>query len=132
MPIFWNIPLVSLSVLVAITGSFAALDHAQRMRASSGREAKLWMVMGSIVLGLTIWGMHFIGMLAFSLPVPLAYDLTLTLLSILPAVAAAMLGFWVMCRKRHIGARQIVVSGLVMGLGISAMHYTGMAALEMS
>ncbi|MDH4286185.1 MAG: CHASE domain-containing protein, partial [Gallionella sp.] len=132
MPIFWNIPLVSLSVLVAITGSFAALDHAQRMRASSGREAKLWMVMGSIVLGLTIWGMHFIGMLAFSLPIPLAYDLTLTFISILPAIAAALLGFGVLCCTEQIGARRLLASGLLMGLGISAMHYTGMAALKMS
>ncbi len=132
MPISWNIPLIFLSVLIAIIGSFATLDHAQRMRAASGREAKLWMTVGSIVLGMTIWGMHFIGMLAFHLPISLAYDLTLTLLSILPAIAAALLGFWTLCCKDQIGAKHLLVSGLLMGLGISVMHYTGMAALRMS
>ncbi|MDO8291464.1 MAG: CHASE domain-containing protein, partial [Gallionella sp.] len=132
MPISWNIPLASLSVLIAIVGSFATLDHAQRMRETSGRAARLWMVAGSIVLGMTIWGMHFVGMLAFSLPIPLAYDLTLTLLSILPAIAAALLGFWAQCCKTHPGAKRILASGLLMGLGIGAMHYTGMAALRMS
>ncbi|MFZ2525894.1 MAG: MHYT domain-containing protein, partial [Candidatus Ferrigenium altingense] len=103
MPISWNIPLVILSVLIAIIGSFATLDHAQRMREANGRAAKLWMVAGSIVLGMTIWGTHFVGMLAFSLPIPLAYDLTLTLLSILPAIAAALLGFWAQCCKTRPG-----------------------------
>ena len=132
MPIFWNTPLVVLSVLIAIIGSFATLDHAQRMRATSGRPARLWGVAGSIVLGMTIWGMHFVGMLAFHLPVPLAYDLTLTLLSILPAIAAALLGFWTQCCTIRISAGRLLGSGLLMGLGISAMHYTGMAALKMS
>ena len=122
MPISWNIPLVFLSVLIAIVGSFATLDHAQRMRETSGRAARLWMVAGSIVLGMTIWGMHFIGMLAIHLPIPLAYDLTLTLLSILPAIAAAFLGFWAQCCKVRPGAKRILASGLLMGLGMSAMH----------
>jgi len=132
LPITWNIPLVFLSVLIAIIGSFATLDHAQRMRATSGRPARHWAIAGSLVLGMTIWGMHFIGMLAFHLPTPLAYDLTLTLLSILPAIAAALLGFWVQCCAIRISARRILGSGLLMGLGISVMHYTGMAALKMS
>ena len=132
MPISWNAPLVLLSVLIAIIGSFTALDHAQRMREASGRTAKLWMALGSLTLGMTIWSMHFIGMLAFNLPIPVAYDLTLTLLSILPAIAAALLGFWALCCKTHFSSRRILISGLLMGLGISAMHYTGMAALKMS
>ena len=132
MPISWNIPLVFLSVLIAIVGSFATLDHAQRMRETTDRMARLWMIAGSIVLGMTIWGMHFIGMLAIHLPIPLAYDLALTLFSILPAIAAAMLGFWTQCCKTRLGAKRILISGLLMGMGIGAMHYTGMAALKMS
>jgi len=133
VPISWNIPLVLLSVLIAIIGSFATLNHAQRMREASGRVAKLWMAAGSLTLGMTIWGMHFVGMLAFRLPIPVAYDLTLTLLSILPAIAAALLGFWVQCcAVDRIGAARILAGGLLMGLGIGTMHYTGMAALRMS
>ena len=82
-------------------------------------------------LGLAIWSMHFIGMLAFHLPIPLGYDLPLTLLSALPAIAAAMLGFYVL-REPDISTVRIIVSGLLMGMGISIMHYTGMAALRMS
>jgi len=129
--IVWDIPLVVLSVLAAMIGSFTALVHAQRMRESSGRSAWIWMVTGGITLGLAIWSMHFIGMLAFHLPIPLGYDLPLTLLSALPAIAAALLGFYVL-REPDISTVRIIVSGLLMGLGVSVMHYTGMAALRMS
>jgi len=129
--ITWNITLVLLSVLIAMAGSFTALMHAQRMRESSGRSARVWMIVGGITLGLAIWSMHFIGMLAFHLPIPIGYDLTLTLLSVLPAIAAALLGFYVL-REPDISTARIIVSGLLMGVGISGMHYTGMAALEMS
>ncbi|MDP2825475.1 MAG: PAS domain S-box protein [Sulfuritalea sp.] len=131
MPIFWDIPLVLLSVLIAMIGSLTALAHAQRMRTSSGRTASVWMVAGGMTLGLAIWSMHFIGMLAFHLPVPIGYDMALTLLSALPAIAAALLGFHVL-RAPDISSRRIVVSSLLMGAGISAMHYTGMAAIRMS
>ena len=120
-----------LSVLVAVAGSLTALAHAQRMRESHGRTALLWMVTGSITLGLAVWSMHFIGMLAFHLPIPLAYDLTLTLISIVPVTAAALLGFRVL-REQHVSIRRLVLVGLLMGMGISGMHYSGMAALKMS
>jgi len=129
--IVWNIPLVLLSVLVAMLGSFTALTHAQRMRMSSGRSARIWMITGGTTLGLAIWSMHFIGMLAFHMPIPIGYDLPLTLLSALPAIAAALLGFYVL-REPDISTVRIIVSGLIMGAGISIMHYTGMAALEMT
>ena len=131
MLITWDIPLVLLSVLVAMAGSFTALTHAQRMRESSGRSARIWMITGGITLGLAIWSMHFIGMLAFHLPIPLGYDLPLTIISALPAIAAALLGFYVL-REPDISAGRIIVSGLLMGAGISVMHYTGMAAIKMS
>ena len=130
MLIVWNIPLVLLSVLVAMIGSFTALTHAQRMRESSGRSARVWMIVGGLTLGLAIWSMHFIGMLAFHLPIPLGYDLALTLLSALPAIAVALLGFYVL-REPDISTVRVIVSGLLMGVGISIMHYTGMAALRM-
>jgi diguanylate cyclase (GGDEF)-like protein/PAS domain S-box-containing protein len=131
LPTSWNISLVLLSVLVAVIGSFTALTHAQRMRESGGRVADLWMAAGGITLGLAVWAMHFIGMLAFHLPVPVSYDPFLTLLSVLPVIAASLLGFRVL-RDLQVDSRRIALGGLVMGVGISAMHYTGMAALKMS
>jgi len=131
LPITWNIPLVFLSVLVAMIGSFTALTHAQRMRESNRRGAMWWMIIGSTTLGTAIWSMHFIGMLALKLPIPLSYDLSLTLLSVVPAIAAALLAFRVL-RDSNISTFRLFVSGLVMGAGISVMHYTGMEALKMS
>ncbi len=131
MLIFWNHSLIAVSVLVAIIGSFTALTHAERMRQSSGTSAFVWMTVGGITLGMAIWSMHFIGMLAFHLSIPLNYDLVLTLISAIPAILAALVGFYAL-RSPIIGMKRIVLASLVMGLGISAMHYTGMAALKMS
>lgn len=131
MPIIWNVPLVLLSIAVAILGSFTALIHVKRMRESTGRGKIVWMMAGGITLGLVIWAMHFIGMLAFHLSVPVSYDLKLTFISATPAVFAALLGFHLL-RSKKMHLVRIAVGGLIMGLGISAMHYTGMAALKMS
>jgi len=84
-----------------------------------------------MTLGVAIWTTHFIGMLAFHLPVPVSYDTQLTLLSVVPAIAAALLGFYLLCRP-EIKPSLIAGGSVLMGLGISVMHYTGMAALRMS
>lgn len=130
MAVVWNADLIILSVLTAIYGSFAALSHAERMRETSGNAANAWMIAGAVTLGLAIWSMHFIGMLAFHLPVPTAYDALITAISVIPAIAAALLGFYLF-RSATMHLRQIIVGGFLMGLGIAAMHYTGMAALKM-
>lgn len=130
MQIHWDIGLIALSLLVAMFGSFTALSHAQRMRESTGRASWYWLFSGSVTLGMAIWSMHFIGMLAFHLPIQLSYDLKLTLISILPAIAAALLGFY-MLRSNKMKIFDIAIGGFVMGIGIASMHYIGMAALEM-
>ena len=130
MPISWNGNLIVLSVLIAMFGSFTALSHAERMRESTGYQAMAWMVAGGLTLGMAVWSMHFIGMLAFHLPVPIAYDSRLTFISVVPAIAAALLGFYLL-RSPKLQLKKIVIGGLFMGLGITVMHYTGMAALKM-
>jgi diguanylate cyclase (GGDEF)-like protein/PAS domain S-box-containing protein len=129
--ITWNITLVALSVLIAILGSYTALTHAQRMRENTGRTATIWMLAGGSTLGVAIWSMHFVGMLALHLRIPIGFDTHLTVLSLIPAVAAALLGFHVL-RDEHINPRRILISGIVMGVGISTMHYLGMGAVKMS
>ncbi|MDH2915502.1 MAG: EAL domain-containing protein [Gallionella sp.] len=131
MQIIWDPSLIVLSVLIAIAGSFTALTHAERMRQSKGRTATIWMMAGGSTLGMAIWSMHFVGMLAFQLPIPIGYDPLLTLFSLVPAIIAALLGFRVL-RETHISSRRILLSGVLMGIGIGVMHYLGMAALEMS
>ena len=130
MPIVWNGSLVALSVLIAIFGSLTALSHARRMRESTGRLATTWLISGGITLGMTVWAMHFVGMLAFELPIKVAYDNFLTLVSILPAIGAALLGFYLV-QSATMQLSRILVGGFFMGLGITAMHYTDMAALKM-
>lgn len=127
----WDYLLIALSVLVAVVGSLTALTHARRMRESHGRTANVWMLAGSATLGLAIWSMHFIGMLAWHLPIQIGFDLPLTLLSLLPAVIAALLAFRVL-RDPVIKTSLILTSAVLMGVGISSMHYLGMAALKMT
>jgi diguanylate cyclase (GGDEF)-like protein/PAS domain S-box-containing protein len=130
LTITWNTSLVVLSVLVAMIGSFTALAHAARMRQAQGRSVFVWMVTGGITLGTAIWSMHFVGMLAFHLPIPLGYDLSLTVFSALPAIGTALLGFYVI-RAAVVSNARIIVASLIMGIGISTMHYTGMASMRL-
>ena len=74
LPGTYDHPLVALSVLIAICASYAALDLAGRVKAARGRDRVLWLVGGATSMGLGIWSLHYIGMLAFNLPVPLRYD----------------------------------------------------------
>ncbi|TAN84975.1 MAG: EAL domain-containing protein [Gallionella sp.] len=112
-------------------GSFAAFAHGRHMRESSGRSAHAWMFAGASTLGLTIWATHFIGILAFHLPVHVDYDPSLALLSVLPAIVFTLLGFYVL-REPVVGVRQIAESGLLIGAGISLTQYACMATLQLS
>jgi signal transduction histidine kinase/ActR/RegA family two-component response regulator len=89
-----------------------------------------WIVGGAIAMGSGIWAMHFVGMLAFRLPIPIAFDLTLTLASLLLPIAASGLVLWQVSRA-ELGWKRLGVSAVLMGIGINAMHYTGMAAMQM-
>jgi NO-binding membrane sensor protein with MHYT domain/CheY-like chemotaxis protein len=126
----YETPLVLVSILVAIVASYAALSLAGRVSESRGRAVLAWVVGGSIAMGSGIWAMHFVGMLAFRLPIPIAFDLPLTLASLLLPIAASCLALWQVSRA-ELGPVRLAVSALVMGIGINAMHYTGMAAMRM-
>jgi len=83
----------------------------------------------AITMGGGIWSMHFIGMLAFTMPIPMSYDVGLTVLSLLLAIFVTSAGFYIICRQ-SVSPLRLVLSGIFMGLGIVAMHYTGMAAMR--
>jgi signal transduction histidine kinase/CheY-like chemotaxis protein len=85
---------------------------------------------GGIAMGSGIWAMHFVGMLAFRLPIPIAFDLPLTLASLLLPIGASCLALW-QVNRAALGWKRLCASALVMGIGINAMHYTGMAAMRM-
>src|SRR5437870_3764976 len=125
----YDVWLVSLSMFVAVIASYVALDLASRVVASQGsKAARYWLVGGAVAMGTGIWSMHFIGMLAFRLPIPLTYDTGVTLLSLLIAILVS--GFALHTINRDVlTIRRLLCSALFMGIGIAAMHYTGMAAL---
>lgn len=123
--------LVVLSIIVAIIASYTALDLAGRVSAASARRRWYWLIGGAFAMGAGIWSMHFIGMLAFKLPIPMAFDLELTLLSLLIAMLASGIALYTM-RKSALNTATLTVSATLIGIGISAMHYTGMLAMRMS
>ena len=111
--------------------SYTALDLAGRVRASVGWMKRAWLTTAAIAMGGGIWAMHFVAMLAFTMPgMEVGYDLTLTLLSLLIAVVATGVGFAGMAHAR-ISWGRLAFAGMLMGLGIVAMHYIGMAAMRM-
>ncbi|HYQ52299.1 MAG TPA: EAL domain-containing protein, partial [Pseudomonas sp.] len=122
--------LVLISLCVAILASYTALDLTGRIATAKGRAVYLWMGGGALAMGIGVWSMHFIGMLAFSLPISLGYDIGLTAFSLLIAVLSSGFALWLVSQPSLPGL-QLALGALIMGAGISCMHYTGMAALRM-
>jgi PAS domain S-box-containing protein len=122
--------LVALSVVIAIFASYAALDLAGRVTAARGGGRALWLMGGASAMGLGIWSMHYIGMLAFNLPIPVFYDWPTVVLSLLAAILASAVALYVVSRQR-MGPWRAVAGSIPMGAGIAAMHYTGMEAMRL-
>ncbi|WP_119459379.1 MHYT domain-containing protein [Rhodospirillaceae bacterium SYSU D60014] len=123
--------LVILSVAIAVFASYTALTIAGRLRATVGVSHYLWLFGASLVMGGGMWSMHFVGMLAFQMPMPVSYDLWLTLLSLALPVVVTAIGFHTV-RTRGLAPPVLAAAGLFMGIGVVSMHYTGMSAMRMS
>jgi len=125
----YDATLVAVSVLIAIFAAYAALALASRVSAASGRFRAAWLVGGSVAVGLGIWSMHFVGMLALRLHVPMAYAVPTVLLSALvPVLASALALYVVSLEKATRGA--VLGSTFVMGNALAGMHFLGMASLR--
>jgi signal transduction histidine kinase/CheY-like chemotaxis protein len=122
--------LVVVSILVGILASYTALSLAMRVRQAQRRARYVWVAGGAMAMGSGIWAMHFVGMQAFRLPLPIGYDTTTTFVSWLLPVVASGLALWQL-RYRTVRPRHLAASALLMGLAINAMHYTGMASMQM-
>jgi PAS domain S-box-containing protein len=127
----YNYALVALSVLIAIFASYAALDLAGRVRVAGGWTRAVWLLGGASVMGTGIWSMHYIGMLAFILPIPVAYHWPTVLLSLFAAILASVIALYVVSRPR-MGALRALAGSVLMGAGIASMHYIGMAAMRLA
>ncbi len=126
----YNTPLVVLSILIAVLASYSALDLGSRVRSAPVAFRPVWVGMAALVMGGGIWSMHFIGMLAFRMDLPAGYAVGGTVLSFIVAVAATAAAFaWV--TRPSAKLRDVAPAGVLMGGGVAAMHYTGMAAMRM-
>ncbi len=126
----YNYALVALSVLIAMFASYAALDLAGRVTAAGGWTRAVWLLGGAGAMGTGIWSMHYIGMLAFILPIPVAYHWPTVLLSLFAAILASVIALYVVSRQK-MGASRAVAGSILMGAGIASMHYIGMAAMRL-
>ena len=126
----YNYALVALSVLIAMFASYAALDLAGRVTAAGGWTRAVWLLGGAGAMGTGIWSMHYIGMLAFILPVPVAYHWPTVLLSLFAAILASFIALYVVSRPK-MGASRALAGSVLMGAGIASMHYIGMAAMRL-
>ena len=121
---------VARSVLIAIFASYAALDLAGRVTAARGRVRLAWLSGGAVAMGIGIWAMHFKGMLALHLPVPVEYHWPTVLASLLVAILASAVALYVSSRHK-MGPVEAFTGSIFMGAGIAGMHYIGMAAMRL-
>jgi len=129
---FYDPVLVGFSVLVAVLAAYAALlvsQHVSQISAPAAR--RVWVALGGLCLGVGIWAMHFIGMLAFNLPCSTSYDTRLTVLSTVPGILACVLAVNIISRQQ-LGTWQLLNGGLLIGAGVGTMHYVGMAAMRIN
>ncbi len=121
---------VARSVLIAIAASYAALDLTGRVTAAKGRLRQAWLCGGAIAMGIGIWEMHFKGMMALHLPVPVAYDWLTILAALLVAICASAVALS-LASGREMGWVEAVTGSMFMGAGISGLHYLLMAAMRL-
>ncbi|WP_422882424.1 putative bifunctional diguanylate cyclase/phosphodiesterase [Pantoea agglomerans] len=129
LPVTWDSVLICVSLIVAFIASFTALDTAGRVAVSRGWSTRFWLLVGGIAMGIGVWAMHFIGMLAMMLPMMMRYDTRLTILSLLVAILASVLAFGQTVGGLHLTRQRLLRGTLILGAGVVVMHYLGMYAL---
>jgi two-component system sensor histidine kinase/response regulator len=117
--------------VISVLASYAALDLAGRVTSARGAIRALWLSGGAMAMGTGIWSMHYIGMLAFHLTIPIQFDWPTVLVSLLAAIFASAIALFVVSRKR-MGLFRAVVGSVFMGSAIAGMHHIGMAAMRLS
>lgn len=124
----YDYPMVFVSILIAIFASFCAFEIIERMR--RGDLRRFGRVIGALILGTGVWAMHFIGMLAFRIDCGVTYEPWITALSLLLGIIAAVVALELI-QNNHPSKSHIIFSGIILAVGIGAMHYVGMAAIRL-
>ncbi len=128
----YNYFLVGLSYLVSVFGSYTGLQLMRAIRKSEGKEIYGWIIAAAFAIGGgAIWTMHFIGMIAYQSPMDVAYDPFLTFISLILAVTVVAIGIFMLSKKQD-SILVLLVAGVITGLGVATMHYTGMEAMVMA
>ncbi|MBW4596625.1 MAG: PAS domain-containing protein [Brasilonema angustatum HA4187-MV1] len=130
MSSIYNPFLVALSIVIAVLASYTAIDLAGQITVAKAKARLAWLIGGAVVMGIGIWSMHFVAMLAFSLPISMGYDALTVVVSVLPAIVASA-GALLLASRPVLSTQQLVSGGVLMGIGIASMHYIGMAAMRM-
>ena len=129
--ISYNYYLVGLSYVIACFGSYTALQFAIHIPTAKGSALWGWLIGAAVALGGGgIWTMHFIGMLAYQMPMGVEYDILLTISSLILAVVIVLIGLFIVGRGQS-SFIKLIFAGIAGGLGVAGMHYTGMAAMIM-
>ncbi|MFC0216517.1 EAL domain-containing protein [Paenibacillus chartarius] len=126
----YNVILAILSYIIAVIASYCALDLAGRVTSAQGQVRRLWLLFGASAMGIGIWSMHFVAMLAYELPIAVSYNIPLVVFSMIAAIAASYLALQTSSAP-VLRMKQLLLSGLLMGAGVLTMHYSGMAALRL-
>jgi NO-binding membrane sensor protein with MHYT domain len=127
----YNYLLVTLSYCVSVFGSYTSLQLIDGMRAQK-KNSPLWLIGAALALGGgAIWTMHFIGMLAYDMGMPVGYDPLITFLSLFIAVSVVAIGIAMVSNESKSFLR-LIFAGTVTGLGVASMHYSGMEAMVMA
>lgn len=124
-----DLRLVALAAFICVSGCWVGFDLIQRARDRSGKQRNGWIFLAAVATGSSIWCTHFIAMLAFKPGVPIAFDPTMTLASLLIAIAGCGFGIYTALQA---SPKAAIIGGGLIGLSISAMHYTGMAAYSIN
>lgn len=127
----YDFRLVALSIVIALLASFTALDLIGRIRAAEGRVVYGWLIAGAVSMGTGIWSMHFVGMLAFQLPIEMGYRVELTALSCLLAVFGSLIALH-LASGQTLSITRFACGVVSMAGAIVSMHYVGMAAMDMT
>ena len=128
----YNTPLVIFSIMIAVFSSLTAFSSAERCFSATQIKHKIaWNLFGATSMGLGIWSMHFLGMLALNLPIAIRYEPLMAVASIIPAIFACSVVLWIMT-KETISRHYLLLSGVLLGSGVGLMHYTGMTAIRLN
>lgn len=129
LDVSWDPVLIGISFVVAFIASFIALDSAGKVAISSRRESTFWRLSGGATLGMGIWSMHFIGMLAMKMSMPINYHFPLTAFSFFIALVSATLAISIAIAGKTLSNKRLIVATGLLSTGVVAMHYVGMAAI---